>query len=116
MTIRNKYSLLAITALLICVAVIFFGYQRSHKGKVLLQAVPIQSAYGWGYDIMAGERKYIEQQFIPAVAGKQGFKSSSDALLVGNLVVKKIISNQEPTITLADLRGLGLLKDSANLK
>jgi hypothetical protein len=116
MTIRSKYSLIAITALLVCIAVIFFSRQKIHEGKVFLQAVPIQTKYGWGYDIMADDRKYIEQQFVPAVPGRQGFKSADDALLVGNLVVKKIISKQEPTISIRDLKDLGLMKDSALLK
>jgi uncharacterized protein DUF4907 len=116
MTIRNKYSLIAITALLVCFAVIFFSRQKSREGQVFLQAVPFQTKYGWGYDIMAGKRKYIEQQFIPAIPGMQGFKSADDALLVGNLVITKIISRQEPTITIKDLRDLGLMKDSVSLK
>jgi hypothetical protein len=116
MTIRNKFSLIAVAALLVCLAVIFFNYQQAHKGKVLLQAVPIQTSYGWGYDIMAGERKYIEQKFIPAIPGKQGFKSPEDAMLVGNLVIKKIISNQEPTISVKDLKELGLISDTAMRK
>ena len=36
---------------------------------------------------------------MPAVPGKQGFKSAADAMMVGNLVVKKITENKMPTIT-----------------
>jgi hypothetical protein len=110
MTIRNKYSLIGITALLICFAVIFFNRQYSHEGKKLLHAVPVQTAYGWGYNILADEKIFIKQEFMPGVPGKQGFKTSDDALLVASLVIKKISSNQLPTITFRELDSLGLIK------
>ena len=49
---------------------------------------------------------------MPAVPGKRGFKSEADALMVGKLVVKKITSNQQPTITIRELDSLGVYKDS----
>ena len=56
------------------------------------------------------ERIYIKQEFMPGIPGKQGFKSADDALLVGNLVIKKISSNQPPIITTRDLDSLGIVK------
>jgi len=51
---------------------------------------------------------------MPAVPGKRGFKTATDAMMVGNLVVKKITENKMPTITLHELDSMGLYKDSAN--
>jgi hypothetical protein len=110
MTIKSTYSLIAITALLIGFAVIFFDRERGHEGKVFVHAVPVQTAYGWGYNILAGEKIYIKQEFIPVIPGKQGFKSAADALLVGNLVVKKIGANQTPAVSLHELDSLGVIK------
>jgi hypothetical protein len=110
MTIRNKYSLIGITALLICFAVIFFNRQNSHEGQKFLHAVPVQTAYGWGYNILADDKIFIKQEYMPGVPGKQGFKSADDALLVASLVIKKISSNQLPTITSGELDSLGLIK------
>lgn len=110
MTIRNKYSLIGITALLICFAVIFFSRQKMHEGKIYLHAEAVQTVYGWGYNVLADNKIYIKQEFIPSVPGKQGFKSSDDALLVGNLVIKKISNNQPPIITGRDLDSLGIVK------
>jgi hypothetical protein len=108
MTIRNKYSLIGITALLICFAVIFFSRRKVHGGNIYVHAEAVQTVYGWGYNVLADEKIYIKQEFIPAVPGKQGFKSADDALRVGNLVVKKISSNLPPSITIGELDSLGI--------
>jgi Domain of unknown function (DUF4907) len=110
MTIRNRYSLIGITALLICFAVIFFSRQKMREGKIFLHAEAVQTVYGWGYNVLADNRIYIKQEFIPSVPGKQGFKSADDALLVGNLVIKKISNNLPPIITGRDLDSLGIVK------
>jgi hypothetical protein len=47
---------------------------------------------------------------MPAVSGKQCFKTADDAMLVGNLVVKKITQKQWPTVTAGELDSLGLSK------
>ena len=80
------------------------------EGKIFLHAEAVQTVYGWGYNVLADNRIYIKQEFMPAVPGKQGFKSADDALLVGNLVIKKISNNQPPTITVRDLDSLGIVK------
>lgn len=108
--IRNTFSLIGITALLICVAVIFFSRRDSRENKVLLKAVALQTTYGWGYHILANDKVYINQEFMPAVPGIKGFKSADDALLVGNLVIKRISSNQSFSISIRDLDSLGVLK------
>jgi hypothetical protein len=110
MTIKSTYSLIGITALLIGFAVIFFDREKSHEGKVFVHAVPVQTTYGWGYNIMAGEKIYIKQEFIPAVPGKQGFKSAADAQRVGDLVVQKIGSDRMPAISIRELDSLGVIK------
>jgi hypothetical protein len=113
MTIRNIYSLIAIAALLICFAVIFFSKQNGQDRKVFIYAEPVQTVYGWGYNIVADGKVHIKQEYMPAAPGKQGFKSAADAMMVGNLVVKKITGNQMPTITLYELDSMGLYKDPA---
>ncbi len=109
MTIRNKYSLIGITALLIGIAVFFFSRKDNQEEKIFLHAVAIQTTNGWGYTILAGEKIYIRQEYMPGIPGKQGFKTADDALMVGNLVIKRISSNQMPMITRKDLDSLGLL-------
>jgi Domain of unknown function (DUF4907) len=108
MTIRNKYSLIGITALLVCFAVIFFSRQKTPDRKIYVHAEAVQTVYGWGYNILADDKIYIKQEFIPGVAGKLGFKSREDALKVGNLVVKKISLNQSHSVSASELDSLGI--------
>ena len=105
----KRYQIIIITALLACSAVIFF-VRRGHADKVFLKAVPVKTSFGWGYNIMADDKIYIHQDYMPAVPGKQGFKSSADALLVGKRVIQKITRNEIPAITEKDLAELGILK------
>jgi Domain of unknown function (DUF4907) len=112
MTIRNTYSLIAIAALLICIAVIFFNKHKGGAEKMLIYAEPVQTVYGWGYNIITDGKVQIKQEYIPAVPGKKGFKSASDAMLAGNLAVKKMSLGQWPTITFHELDSLGVYKDS----
>ena|SRR5664279_3877801 len=114
MTIRKTYSLIAIAALLISFAVIFFNKGKEQNEKVFIYAEPVQTVYGWGYNIIANNKVYIKQEYMPAVPGKQGFKSAADAMQVGNLVVRKIIDNRMPAITLHELDSMGSYKDSVN--
>jgi hypothetical protein len=110
MTIK-KYLPLIITALLVGSAVIFFMSRSSRPpDQVFLKAVPVKTPYGWGYDIMADGRVYIHQDYMPAVSGKQGFKTSGDALLVARRAIQKISNNELPSITEKDLEELGVLK------
>jgi len=106
----KKYLILIITALLAGSAVFFFVRRDHPSDKIFLEAIPVKTAYGWGYNIMADDKIYIRQDYIPAVPGKQGFKSSRDALLVGNRVIQKITRNELPAITEKDLEELGVLK------
>jgi hypothetical protein len=114
MTIRKTYSLIAIAALLVCFAVIFFSHHAGPDRKVYVYAQPFHTDYGWGYNILADGKVHIKQQYMPAVPGRRGFKTEADALMVGNLVVKKITQNQLPTITIHELDSMGLYKDSAS--
>jgi len=109
MTIRNKYNLIGITALLFCIAVIFFNRRNSHEGKIFLHAEAVSTGFGWGYLILADQKIYIKQEYMPGISGKHEFKTADDALLVGNLVIKRIRLNQMPMITQRDLDSLGLL-------
>jgi hypothetical protein len=114
MITRGKYFFYGITALLLCSAVIFFTKWESHSGKVFIHAEPVKTSYGWGYNIYAGKRMYIKQEFIPAIQGYHGFASAADAMSVANLVITKISSNQPPTVTIPELDSLGVISDTVS--
>ena len=57
----------------------------------------------WIYEIEIDNDLLIKQEFIPALDGKQGFKSKSDAEKIGRLVIDRLKRKKSPTITYNDL-------------
>ncbi len=111
MTIKKNKVFILITALLLVGAVIFFVSRRHTKqddDRIFLQAVPFKMSQGWGYDIMAGDRKYIHQIQIPGIAGRPPFASQEEALKTGRLVVYKITHDIMPAVSAAELDSLGV--------
>jgi hypothetical protein len=118
MTTKNQFSLIAVTALLISIAVIFFMRRNSHEGEKFLYAVPLKAESGWGYKIYVGaesnrdtlsDRLYIRQENVPGLPGKHRFSSETDALRVANLVIWKISSGRQPIIAARELDSLGIV-------
>ena len=65
---------------------------------------------GWGYDIYIKDKKYIQQQNIPAINGNKPFKTKEDAEKTAELVITKIKKNiMPPSITPTELDSLGVL-------
>lgn len=66
---------------------------------------------GYGYDIFIGESRYIRQHSIPALPGNSGFSSREKALKTASLVARKILQHTlQPSVTLAELDSMGVLK------
>ena len=82
----------------------------NHKNQVKLMVETFKTTDGWGYSILADDSIYIKQSIIPAVQGLHAFASETDAFNVGNLIIKKIKSHQKPTIYIADLKELNIIK------
>ncbi len=113
-TTKQKKVIIPVTALLLVSAVIFFMSRRrsdapdEHAGRIYVHVISFPLPGGWGYDIMAGEKKYIHQAQIPAVAGRHPFSTEEDALKTGRLVVYKISHNKMPAVSVAELDSLGV--------
>ncbi|TAJ11753.1 DUF4907 domain-containing protein [Marinilabiliaceae bacterium JC017] len=61
---------------------------------------------GWGYDIKKEGNVIIRQEFVPGVAGKQGFSQKSDARIVARQVIYKLQNGNMPTIQAKELSEL----------
>ncbi|MEP5253818.1 MAG: DUF4907 domain-containing protein [Winogradskyella arenosi] len=57
----------------------------------------------WIYEVYEGTSLLIRQEYIPAVKGRQGFKTKEDAQKIGNLVLDKLSENKMPAISIEDL-------------
>lgn len=114
-TINGKYIRFLIIGVLILTAALGLAYHLNQEkaDQVLVEVKPITTSFGWGYEIISGGKVYIHQEFIPAIPGKHGFKNSEDALKVGKMVVNKLNAKQvPPTVTVEELRQLGIVGDS----
>lgn len=78
----------------------------SRKEKKLLRLAPVQTQYGWGYQITINEKPFIHQDCIPAVPGYQPFRSKEDAMRVGELVIYKIRHQLSPAVNRRELDSL----------
>ena len=68
----------------------------------------IKTPTGWGYTISQNNKIIIKQTIIPAVQNSNSFKSETDALKVGRLVLEKLENNLSPTVTKNDLNLLSI--------
>jgi len=75
-----------------------------------IAVVPFETGGGWGYSVNIGARPYIYQDIIPALPGRNVFKTKADALRVGNRVAEKMRNKQLPTISKEELVELGIVK------
>jgi hypothetical protein len=75
-----------------------------------IAVVPFQTGDGWGYSVNIGARTYIYQDIIPALPGRNVFRSREDALRVGNRVADKLRKHQLPTVSKEELKEMGIVK------
>ncbi|WP_239663542.1 DUF4907 domain-containing protein [Bacteroides fragilis] len=98
---KNK-SILWLT-LAICMLISFFLYHRHEACRYSLQIIETENEGGYGYRILCGDRVVICQPYIPSLPGRKGFASEEDARRVGNLVLERIRSGSDFTISASDL-------------
>ena len=74
-----------------------------------LSTFRLENGKGYGYEILKNNHVFIHQEFIPALEGKQFFKSSEEAKKIGDEVLRKVKNNKPPGITREEV--LRLLED-----
>ena len=115
---KNKINLSIIGVLLIASIIATILHDKKSPGSnesgtssiavvpssVSLKVYPINE--GWGYKIYLDSTLYIFQETIPGFSGNHKFKSQSDAMLCGELVIKKIKQDKVPFISVEELDSL----------
>jgi hypothetical protein len=66
----------------------------------------IRSDGGWGYDILANNKLYIHQPYMPAVEGKHPFSSRQFARKTGRLVIRKLKNHKVPSVTRDEIKDI----------
>lgn len=109
MTKRKIGSILLLAgSLLILAFAVFKTSQRASSGKPTavqdsIAVVTFQTPAGWGYSVNVGAHAYIYQDFIPAIPGRNPFRSKEDAERVGNRVAEKLRKRQVPAVSKQEL-------------
>jgi hypothetical protein len=74
--------------------------RSDHEKKVVISVKGFKTESGnWGYEILAGKKVFIHQEFIPVLEGEQPFRSKKEALRMGRAVLKKMTTHNTPTLT-----------------
>lgn len=97
-----------LSVIVLCVCIVGWAEYRFMRNSAPVFAVKVYKTddNGYGYKIIRDERPLIVQPFIPGVPGKQPFRTSDDALRVGEMVLKRLKSGQIYSITPTDLNHL----------
>ncbi|MEO8415510.1 MAG: DUF4907 domain-containing protein [Ginsengibacter sp.] len=105
----TKRYFITIGVLLITLMIIGFSIKTNEKNDeemLLVESVPVQSATGWGYDILVDHKIFIHQEYIPAIVGEKVFLSKEEAMRTAGLAIEKLKKGKLPTITKSDLSAL----------
>lgn len=77
--------------------------------KMYVAVRTFKTGNGWGYSVYADGKLYIQQPFIPGIAGTHGFASKEDAQKAGKLILKKVSLQQRfPVVSKQELQNLGI--------
>ena len=113
---KTRYSRFLAPGLLVLailgIAVGYYIREKQQNDRVFVHARSIRAGEGWGYEILVNQKVYIHQEFIPAIPGRRSFRTEDQALLVGRKVIDKISARQLPTITVGELKEMGVFDDS----
>lgn len=107
---RRRWFLFCLAVIvIITITAVFFKSKNPAKSQFSLQIIQIDG--GWRYEILADNKTYISQKYIPAIEGNQLFTDKEDAIKVGQLVLNKLQNKHSPTITKEDLAKLKILRN-----
>lgn len=104
----RNFLIIALLLLLIAGMLFLDRKKSSVTPSPDLELLPLRTASGWGYRILANHHPFIYQPFIPALPGQRPFPSEKLALEAGAIVLRKLRHNQQPTLTDSDLARLGI--------
>lgn len=109
MKVNNKIVIIVVAAIgtIAATAMYTHYYNRQHE-RLKVEVKPFKTNNGWGYNIMVDNKIFIHQENIPAFAGNQSFTSKDDAIKTANLVIKKLVAGNFPSLSAEEIMGLGI--------
>jgi hypothetical protein len=97
---KNLSYILNLSLIILLVGIVIYTFCQKEQD---LKTQSIKTTTGWGYLIKNHQKIIIKQTIIPVISNTKSFETEKEALDVGELVVKKLNSNNSPTITKNDL-------------
>ncbi|HPR73073.1 MAG TPA: DUF4907 domain-containing protein [Bacteroidales bacterium] len=104
----SKKRIIAVVRFTAITVILFFVFLNV-RTKPDIETFPINN--GYGYLISVKGKTVVYQPYIPALEGKNSFKTRSEAKKTAKIVVRKIINNEEPSVTIEDLKKAGIIKN-----
>lgn len=102
---RNKCLFWAVMAGTLVLAVLLCRNREASDYRLEIVNIGTDA---YGYRILRKEQTVVYQPFVPALSGKQSFRSEGDARKVGELVLQRLQSGDDFMITVSDLQHLGI--------
>jgi hypothetical protein len=104
---EKKYT----AALLIIISLAVVMYSCQHPRPVHYDLKVVKLEQGWGYEIRKNNKSFIYQQYIPALEGNVAFSDKKSAKKTGKFVLTKLRNNQLPSLTIPELKQLGIIEE-----
>ncbi len=106
MTKRVLLILIIAVAMLITASAVMLS--KKNRSNTDPNMVPValhtfKMTDGWGYEVLVDKKIFIHQDCIPAISLYKRFRTESEALSIGNLLIDKIRKGKKPTISLAEI-------------
>tara|TARA_R110000868_G_scaffold95687_1_gene262989 strand:- start:1483 stop:1845 length:363 start_codon:yes stop_codon:yes gene_type:complete len=112
MNIMKKYIVFFVIILSIAVVGLivlktYIGSKTDIRSKKdTIEALVFKTKTGFGYSISYNNKVLIKQDYIPAIQYNQAFCNFEDAQKVADLVKEKLNRNENPKISLIELKNL----------
>ena len=105
MTKKNS-SRLFVAGILTAAICLAFSVAATSDTHYSIEIIEVNG--GYGYQISHNNHITIFQPFIPAISGKKPFMEKEDAKKVGKLVMRRMKTGENYTVTRHDLENLGI--------
>ena len=104
--INKKSALVIITLLISCFLFYYLIKVNSNITKYHTEVFKVNE--GYGYSIYLNDQQLIRQTHIPAISNKNPFCSYNDAFNTSNIIKSKLEARLNPTITIEELKQIGV--------
>lgn len=105
-TINQKRLLWVIVSFIVVAACILVFNNTRNISADTITVETYKVNHGWGYLLRKGNKKIIDQPYMPCVIGNQPFPDETSAKNIGELVAQKVTKNELPTINPDELHSI----------